>query len=113
MSRIDLDRFLTIDQFIEQVGCSRRAAFRALKRSRDEGKNLTVKILGRTLIPKGMVAALEAYWQPFGSERRSEAAKAYGAMGGTQKRINREKAARAAKRSAAGGGVSRVARAAE
>jgi hypothetical protein len=65
--KIDLDKFLTIDQFLAQTGMSRRAAFRAMRRAAEDGKHLTVKVLGRTLIPKIMVPALEAYWQPFGS----------------------------------------------
>ena len=99
--KIDLDKFLTIEQLMTKIGCSRRAVFRVMKRAKQEGKaNCFVDVLGRTLIPIDKVDSLAVYYLPFGSERRAAAAKEYGRRGGTQKRINREKAARAAKRGA-------------
>lgn len=100
--KIDLEKFLTIEQLMTKIGCSRRAVFRVMRKAKDDGKtNYFVEVLGRTLVPVDKVDDLSNYYQPFGSERRSAAAKEYGRLGGTQKRINREKAARAAKRGAA------------
>lgn len=99
--KIDLEKFLTIEQLMKKIGCSRRAVFRVMRKAKDEGKeSYFVEVLGRTLIPVDKADDLAQYYQPFGSERRSAAAKEYGRRGGTQKRINREKAARAAKRGA-------------
>ena len=99
--KIDLDKFLTIEQLMNRIGCSRRAVFRVMRKAKEDGKtHYFVEVLGRTLIPVDKVEDLTQYYQPFGSERRSAAAKAYGKMGGTQKRINREKAARAVNKGA-------------
>ena len=100
--KIDLEKFLTIEQLMNRIGCSRRAVFRVMRKAKDDGKtHYFLEVLGRTLVPVDKVEDLAQYYEPFGSERRSAAAKAYGKMGGTQKRINREKAARAEKRGAA------------
>ena len=99
--KIDLDKFLTIEQLMTKIGCSRRAVFRVMRKAKDDGKtNYFVEVLGRTLVPVDKVEDLAQYYEPFGSERRSAAAKEYGRLGGTQKRINREKAARAANKGA-------------
>lgn len=100
--KIDLEKFLTIEQLMTKIGCSRRAVFRVMKRAKQDGRtNCFVDVLGRTLIPIDKVNVLSDYYLPFGSEKRAAAAREYGRRGGTQKRINREKAARAAKRGAA------------
>lgn len=97
--KIDLDKFLTIEQLMRKIGCSRRAVFRVMRKAKDEGKaSYFTEVLGRTLISADKAEDLSQYYEPFGSDRRSAAAKEYGRRGGTQKRINREKAARAAKR---------------
>lgn len=97
--KIDLDKYVTIEQLMARIGCSRRAVYRVMRRAKDDGKtHYFTELLGRVLIPVDKVADLTNYYLPFGSDRRSAAAKEFGRRGGTQKRINREKAARAAKR---------------
>lgn len=93
--KIDLDKYVTMDEFIERIACSRRAGYRIRAKAIRDGKaDAFLKILGKTLILKTRIAELEAYYEPFGSARRSERAKGYGHLGGTQKRINRARAAR-------------------
>lgn len=87
----DFNDYLTIAETVKAVGCSRRTLYRILERM-DSG--VVTQAFGKQLIHKSHVAALRKAYLPFGSERRSKAAQAWGAAGGTQKRLNREKAAR-------------------
>jgi hypothetical protein len=85
--------YLTIAEAMKAVGCARRTLYRILERMED---GVVTHAFGKQLIHKSHVAALRKAYLPFGSERRSKAAQAWGAAGGTQKRINREKAAKKA-----------------
>lgn len=86
-----LKDYMTIPQAADAVGCSRRTIYRVLERAGADA--FITEALGMRLIHRSKIAALRAAYLPFGSERHSEAAKAYGHLGGTQKRLNREEAA--------------------
>jgi hypothetical protein len=84
--------YLTIIQAAKAVGCSRRTLYRVVERiGTDE---IVTAAFGKRLIHKSKVAAIKAAYMPLGSKKHSMAARAWGAAGGTQKRINREKAAK-------------------
>lgn len=83
--------YLTIAEAVKAVGCARRTLYRILERMED---GVVTHAFGKQLIHKSHVSAMRKAYLPFGSERRSKAAQAWGAAGGTQKRINREKGAK-------------------
>jgi hypothetical protein len=86
----ELKEYLTIIQAAKAVGCSRRTLYRVVERiGTDE---IVTVAFGKRLIHKSKVAAIKAAYMPLGSKKHSMAARAWGAAGGTQKRINREKA---------------------
>lgn len=99
--KIETEDLLTINQAMEAIGCTtRRGVYRTVARAREAGKETTVSLYGKTLIPRKMIAVLKEYYYPYYSEAHQRMVKQWGAAGGTQKRINAEKAARAAKRAA-------------
>jgi len=88
--KIDTEKLLTVEEAGEQIGANKRAAYRALKRAREAGKQITVEVFGRTLIPVKNVEVLREFYFPYYSESHQRMVKKWGAMGGTQKRKNRE-----------------------
>lgn len=86
--------YMTIIQTARAVGCSRRTLYRVIERiGIDE---IVTAAFGRRLVHKSKLAAIKAAYMPLGSKKHSIAARAWGSAGGTQKRINREKAAKKA-----------------
>lgn len=93
--KIDTDKLLTVEEAGEQIGANKRAAYRALKRAREAGKQITVEVFGRTLIPVKNVEVLREFYFPYYSEAHQRKVKEWGAAGGN----TRWAKARAAKRS--------------
>jgi len=90
----DFKDYLTIIQTAKAVGCSRRTLYRVIARiGIDE---IVTVAFGKRLVHKSKVAVIKAAYMPLGSKKHSVAARIWGAAGGTQKRINREKAAKKA-----------------
>lgn len=91
---MDLNDYLTIAQAAKAVGCSRRTLYRVIERLGADG--VVTAAFDKQLIHKSKVPMLAKAYLPLGTRKRLLAAKAWGAAGGTQKRINREKAAKKA-----------------
>lgn len=92
MENIDLSKYMTIPEAREAIGASLRGIWRAISRAgRDK---VTIRFLGRTLVRKDAIEALKANFYPYYSEAHQEMVKKWGASGGKQKRINRERATR-------------------
>lgn len=93
--KIDSTVHVTISEAAEELGASRRAIYRMIKRACDAGeKNVAIEAFGRTFLVRSRLKAIaKTYYYPRGSEQRSRRAKEWGAKGGTQKRINREQEA--------------------
>jgi hypothetical protein len=89
---MELKEFLTMTQAAAAVGCSRRTLYRIIERL-GAGEVVT-QAFGRQVVHKSKVPVLKKAYMPIGSERRLKAAMAWGAAGGTQKSVNRKKAAR-------------------
>ena len=99
--KIETDDYCTMEEFMDIIACSKRSAYRIRAKALAAGMDdAYAKFFGKTLVVKAKIAELEKFYEPFGSENRHNAAVQYGHKGGTQKRINREKASRAAKRAA-------------
>ena len=93
--KIDTDKLLTVEEAGEQIGANRRAVYRALKRAAAAGKQITVEVFGRTLIPVKNVEVLREFYYPYYSDAHQRKVKEWGAAGGN----TRWAKARAAKRS--------------
>jgi len=95
--KIDSNFHVTIADAAAELGTSRRAIYRMIQRAEAAGETgISVEAFGRTFLVKSKLSAMvKKYYFPHGSELRSKRAKEWGAMGGTQKRINREKEANA------------------
>lgn len=92
MDKIDLSLYLTIPEARDAIGASQRGIWRAISRAgRDK---VTVKFLGRTLVKKSAIEELKSHFFPYYSEAHQSMVKKWGAKGGTQKRINAERAAK-------------------
>ena len=78
--------YLTIDQASKEVGCTRRTLYRIIEKFAP-GEVVT-PAFGRQLIHISKLPSLREHYYPFGSERRSAAAKIWGKGGGTQKKVN-------------------------
>lgn len=90
--KIETKDFLTVPEAMAAVGCSRRALYRALDRATEAGVSTTQEVLGRRLILRAAVPAIKAHYYPAGSDKRSKAAKVWGAAGGATKAANRRRA---------------------
>lgn len=88
--KIDTDKLLTVEQAGARIGANKRAAYRALKRAAEAGKQITVEVFGRTLIPVANVEVLREFYFPYYSEAHQRMVKKWGAMGGTQKKKNQK-----------------------
>lgn len=89
---MEFKEYLTIAQAAAAVGCSRRTLYRVVERV--GAGDVVTQAFGKQLIHKSKVPMLKKAYLPLGTERRLEAARAWGAAGGTQKRVNRKKAAK-------------------
>jgi len=86
--------YLTIAQAAAAVGCSRRTLYRVV--ARVGAGDVVTQAFGKQLIHKSKVPLLKKAYLPLGTERRLKASIAWGSAGGTQKRVNSEKAAKKA-----------------
>jgi hypothetical protein len=84
--------YLTMSQAAAAVGCSRRTLYRIVERVGAE--DVVTQAFGKQLIRKSKVPVLKKAYLPLGTERRLKASIAWGSAGGTQKRLNSEKAAK-------------------
>lgn len=92
--KIDTDKLLTIEQAGEQIGANKRATYRAIKRAREAGEDVVVIVFGKTLVPVDRVDVLTKYYYPYGSPAHQSMVRKWGAAGGTQKKLNLEKASK-------------------
>jgi len=90
----DFNDYLTLEQAAKAVGCSRRTLYRVIDRIGTS--EIVTEAFGKRLVHKSKVAAVKAAYLPLGSKKHSIAARLWGAAGGTQKRINREKSTKKA-----------------
>lgn len=88
---IDLSKYVTVDELVEATGIPRRSVYRIIDRLGADA--VSVAVLGRRLVKKSAIAAIEAEHAPPGSERRHQIAVACGHAGGSAKAANRRKAA--------------------
>ena len=91
---MEFKEYLTMSQAAAAVGCSRRTLYRVVERV--GAGDVVTQAFGKQLIHKSKVPLLRKAYLPLGTERRLKASIAWGAAGGTKKRINREKAAKKA-----------------
>lgn len=89
-----LEDYMTMAEAAAAVGCSRRTIYRVAERVGIVA--VVTMAFGKQLIHRSKLPMLKKAYLPIGTERRTEAAVAWGSAGGTQKRINREKAAKKA-----------------
>lgn len=96
MTIIDPSKYLTVEEAAEAIGCNRRALYRAMDRvGRDE---VSLDFLGRRLIFADKLAVLKEHYYPYYSDAHQSMVKEWGRRGGTQKKLNSVKKARARKR---------------
>jgi hypothetical protein len=91
---MEFKEYLTMAQAAAAVGCSRRTLYRVVERV-GAGEVVT-QAFGKQLIHKSKVPLLRKAYLPLGTERRLKASIAWGSAGGTQKSVNRRRAAKKA-----------------
>lgn len=101
--KIDTEDLLTIEQAAKAIGGpNRRSVYRALKRADAAGKQLSVALFGKTLIPRQHIEELRQYYYPYYSEQHQRMVKQWGAAGGraggVTKRARKQAKAPTAKR---------------
>jgi biotin operon repressor len=90
--KIDTDDYLTVEQVAERLGTNRRGVYRAIKRAREAGHEVTVNILGRNLLTEKSAVVLKGFYFPYYSEAHQANVKKWGAKGGATKAANRRAA---------------------
>lgn len=84
------DDLLTVMEAAEAMGTTnRRAVYRAMDRAAAAGHDVSVSLFSRRLVKKSAIPTLLQYFYPYYSEAHQAMVKKWGAMGGTQKKINR------------------------
>jgi hypothetical protein len=91
---MEFKEYLTMAQAAAAVGCSRRTLYRVVERV--GAGDVVTQAFGKQLIHKSKVPLLRKAYLPLGTERRLKASIAWGAAGGTQKSVNRRRAAKKA-----------------
>jgi len=90
--KIDTEELLTIEEAARALGApNKRPVYRALKRAAEQGKELSVKLYGKTLIPRSTVEILKQYYYPYYSESHQRMVKQWGAAGGTASGIAKKR----------------------
>lgn len=90
--KIDPADYLTLTEAQAAIGCSRRGLARAIERCGRE--NCTVKILGKTVVPRAKLEAIRQHYYPYYSEQHQAMVREWGRRGGAQKAINAQKSSR-------------------
>lgn len=81
--KIDTDDFVSLAEARDILSASPRGFYRAIRRAGLD--KVSVELWGMRVVRKAMLPLIEENYFPTGSERRSEAAKEWGAAGGTAK----------------------------
>lgn len=102
--KIDLSRYMTIEEAMAEIGCARRSLYRAMDRAGME--NVSEEILGRRLILRSKLEAIRQRWYPYYSEQHQSMVKLWGAAGGRQKKLNAARGRKAGRGRAGGSGTS-------
>lgn len=105
--KIDLAKYMTVEEAMAAIGCARRSLYRAMERAGVE--NVSEEVLGRRLILRDKIEVIRQRWYPYYSEQHQRMVKIWGAAGGKQKKINERAEAsgrRAGRKRAAGSGKS-------
>lgn len=89
--KIELNDYMTVDEAGEALGCNRRAVYRAIKRARAAGREVTATIVGRVLVLRAKVEVLRQFYFPYYSEAHQRMVKKWGAAGGRQAGITKRK----------------------
>ena len=90
--KIDLTRYMTVEEAMAAIGCARRSLYRAMERAGME--NVSEEVLGRRLILRDKIEVIRQRWYPYYSEQHQKMVKIWGAAGGKQKKLNEQSAAR-------------------
>jgi len=91
---MEFKEYLTMSQAAVAVGCSRRTLYRIVERV--GAGDVVTQAFGKQLIHKSKVPLLRKAYLPLGTERRLKASIEWGSAGGTQKSVNRRRAAKKA-----------------
>jgi hypothetical protein len=96
---MNISDYLTYDEAAAILGTNRRGIYRIVDRAEMAGaKDLSVKVFGKRVIPKGKIEYLRSFYFPFGSEARHELAMECGRVGGQTKAENAKKRVRRRKK---------------
>lgn len=95
---VETTDLMTVPDVVKAIGASRRAVYRAIERAEKAGHTVMTEVLGRRFVIKKALPTLKQFYYPYYSEAHQKAVVEWGRRGGTQKRINAEKAQKRAKR---------------
>lgn len=82
---MDVAQFMTVGEVARALESTTRAVERAANRAEQAGHTVRGIALGRRVYLRAAIEVLRLYYYPMGSDRRSAAAAAWGAAGGTER----------------------------
>lgn len=94
---VETTDLMTVPDVVKALGASRRAVYRAIERAEKAGHTVMTEVLGRRFVLRTALSTLKDHYYPYYSEAHQKMVAEWGRKGGTQKRINAEKAQRRAK----------------
>ena len=83
--KIDTSNYMTCQQVMAELGCPRRAVYRAAKRAEDDGCVVRAEILGRSVFLRSGLPALKAHYYPYYSDAHQLMVREWGRRGGSAK----------------------------
>lgn len=86
--KIETNNYLTVAEAMEELGCPRRAVYRAIARAKLAGHDVTETVLGREMIVRKMLPTLKRFYFPYYSEAHQAMVKEWGRKGGSTKAKN-------------------------
>ena len=86
--KIETDDYLTVEDAMTALGCSKRGVYRSAARAVESGHDVFAELFGIRLIRRAAIAAMKKHYYPYYSKAHQARVKEWGSKGGTAKAKN-------------------------
>ncbi len=103
--KIETDDYLTVEDAMAALGCSKRGVYRSAARAVESGHDVFAELFGIRLIRRAAIAAMKKHYYPYYSKAHQARVKEWGSKGGTAKARNANARPSGRKRAASSGTI--------
>ena len=86
--KIETDDYLTVEDAMAALGCSKRGVYRSAARAVESGHDVFAELFGIRLIMRSAIAAMKKHYYPYYSKAHQARVKEWGSKGGSAKAKN-------------------------